>query len=69
MLVVLNLLACALHTVGELAETLWRQARRRLGTRYRLFEHLRTLAEYQVFPDWTALMTLLATGAPAAQPP
>ena len=68
-LVVLNLLAFALHTACELAETLWQQARRRLGTRFRLFEHLRTLAEYQVFPDWNALIALLATGGPAAQPP
>ena len=45
-LVVLNLLAFAPHPACELAETLWRQARRRLGTRSRLFEHLRTLTEY-----------------------
>ena len=68
-LVVLNLLAFGLHAACELAEDLWRQARQRLGTRFRLFEHLRTLAEYQVFPSWTALMDLLATGGPAAQPP
>ena len=68
-LVILNLLAFALHAAADLAETLWQRARRRLGTRYRLFEHLRTLTEYQLFPDWNALMTLLATGAPAAQPP
>ena len=69
MLVVLNLLAFALHTACELAETLWQQARQRLGTRRRLFEHLRTVTEYQVFPSWNALMVLLATGGPAAQPP
>ncbi len=69
MLVVLNLLAFALHTACELAESLWRRARARLGTRARLFEHLRTLTEYQVFPDWNALIGLLATGGPAAQPP
>ena len=68
-LVVLNLLAFGLHAACELAETLWQQARRRLGTRFRLFEHLRTVAEYQVFPDWNALLSLLATGGPAAQPP
>ncbi len=68
-LVVLNLLAFALHTAADLAETLWQTARRRLGTRYRLFEHLRTLAEYQVFPDWNALLSLLATGGTANRPP
>ena len=66
-LVALNLIAFALHTACELAETLWRQARDRLGTRRRLFEHLRTVTEYRVFPDWRALMVLLATGG--AQPP
>ena len=68
-LVVLNLLAFALHAACELAESHWQQARQRLGTRVRLFEHLRTITEYQVFPSWTALMALLATGGPAAQPP
>ena len=68
-LVVLNLIAFGLHAACELAETLWRQARRRLGTRFRLFEHLRTVTEYQVFPDWNSLLSLLATGGPAAQPP
>ena len=68
-LVVLNLLAFALHTACDLAESLWQQARRRLGTRFRLFEHLRTVTEYQVFPDWNALLHLLATGGPAQQPP
>ena len=68
-LVVVNLLAFALHAACELAEDLWQRARQRLGTRYRLFEHLRTVTEYRVFPSWTALMTLLATGGTAAQPP
>ena len=69
MLAVLDLLAFALHAACELAETLWQRARQRLGTRFRLFEHLRTVTEYQVFPDWNALVGLLATGGPAAQPP
>ena len=68
-LVVLNLLAFSLHSACELAETLWQSARRRLGTRRRLFEHLRTVTEYRVFPDWNDLLSLLATGGTAAQPP
>jgi len=68
-LVALNLLAFALHSACELVETLWQQARGRLGTRHRLFEHLRTVTEYQVFPNWSALMVLLATGRPPEQPP
>ena len=68
-LVVLNLLAFSLHSACELAETLWQSARRRLGTRRRLFEHLRTVTEYRLFPDWNNLLSLLATGGTAAQPP
>ena len=68
-LVILNLLAFSLHTACELAETLWQHARERLGTRMRLFEHLRTVTEYHTFSDWTALMGLLANGGTAAQPP
>ena len=68
-LVVLNLLAFALHTACELTESLWQQARQRLATRQRLFEHLRSITAYQAFPTWTALMTLLATGHAPPQPP
>ena len=68
-LVVLNLLAFAMHAACELTETLWQQARRQLGARVRLFEHMRTITCYQVFPSWTALLSLLATGGPQAQPP
>ena len=68
-LVVLNLLAFALHAACDLAETQWQQARQRLGARIRVFEHLRTITAYQVFPSWNALVNLLATGGPVQQPP
>ena len=68
-LVVLNLLAFALHTACELAEPLWQRARQRLGPKRHLFEHLRTITAYQVFPSWNKLMLVLATGGPPAQPP
>ena len=59
-LVVLNLLAFALHTVCELTGSPWQGARRRIGFRKRLFEHLRILTQYRVFPSWCAFMTLIA---------
>ena len=68
-LVALNLLAFALHGACDLIETLWQRARQRLGSRIRMFEHLRTIACYRLFPSWTALMTLLATGSAPPQPP
>lgn len=67
-LVVLNLLAFSLHAVCALTETLWQQARQRLGARTRLFEHLRSLTCYQLFPSWTALMSLLAGADPPSEP-
>ena len=63
-LVFLNLLAFALHTVCELTETLSQGARRRIKPRKRLFEHLRILTQYRVFPSWCAFMALIATGDP-----
>ena len=68
-LVAPDLLAFALHTACELAEDLWQRARQRLGARRRLFEHLRSITAYQVFPTWTDLMTLLATGHAPPRPP
>ena len=68
-LVVLNLLAFALHAACDLTETQWQQARQRLGARIRVFEHPRTITAYQVFRSWNALMNLLATGGTAQQPP
>ena len=56
-LVVLNLLAFALHAACDLAETQWQQARQRLGARIRLFEHLRTITAYQVFPQGDFTLT------------
>ena len=68
-LVALNLLAFALHGACDLIETLWQRARQRLGSRIRMFEHLRTITCYRLFPSWTALMTLLATGSAPPRPP
>jgi len=68
-LVALNLLAFALHTACDLAETQWRQARERLGSRTRMFEHMRAIVCYQLFPSWAALVSLLATGSAPPQPP
>ena len=53
-----------MHTACDLIETAWRRARRETGTRMRLFEHIRTITAYHVFPSWQALMTTLITGLP-----
>ena len=65
-LVVLNLLAFALHGAGGLIEIAWRVAR--AGTRIGLFQALRVLTIYQLFPSWDDLFTLLTTDPPQRLP-
>jgi hypothetical protein len=55
-LVVLNLLAFAFHTVARLAVLAWRRAFVARGTAYRFFEHLRTITAYVVFEGWEHLL-------------
>jgi Na+-transporting methylmalonyl-CoA/oxaloacetate decarboxylase gamma subunit len=50
-LVVLNLLAFAYHTMGSVAMAAWRAAVVAKGATYRCFEHLRTITAYVVFQD------------------
>src|SRR3954469_17131267 len=59
-LVVLNLLAFAYHTVAVLAVSAWRAAVAAKGATYRFFEHLRTITTYVVFRDWAHLLRSLA---------
>lgn len=63
-LVTLNLLAFACHTVCELGDRLWKAARRELATRQGFFHALRTLTSYLVFPDWHALLATMAFSRP-----
>lgn len=68
-LVTLNLLAFACHTVCDLGDTLWKAARRELVTRQGFFHALRTLTSYLVFPDWDHLLTTMAFTRPPPQGP
>ena len=68
-LVVLNLLAFAMHNACDLAEGLWQDGRQKVGARMRLFEHIRSLTVYLVFPSWTSLLRTIRTGRPPRQPP
>jgi hypothetical protein len=62
--VVLNLLAFALHHLCDLVEVLWRYAVAGLGARRRIFEHLRSVTAHIVFPSWNAFLRAIA-GLPA----
>jgi len=63
-LVSLNLLAFAFHTLCELAHGLWRTAREALGPRQRFFHMLAALTAYLIFPSWDALLETLAFARP-----
>ena len=64
--VALDPLAFAMRTASDFIEAARHHA---TGTRMRLFERLRTIAAYHVFPSWRALMTTLVTGLPPPAKP
>jgi hypothetical protein len=68
-LVALNLLAFAMHNACDLADAAWRQAKAWLGARRRLFEHLRALTTYHLFPCWGGLLHTILTSQPPRAPP
>jgi hypothetical protein len=67
LLVTLNLLAFAFHTVAHLCVLAWRTAVAARGAKYRFFEHLRTITAYIVFPNWQSLLGAITD--PKARPP
>lgn len=67
LLVSLNLLAFAFHTVANLCVLAWRTALAARGAKYRFFEHLRTITTYIVFPNWQSLLAVIAD--PKEPPP
>ena len=59
-LVSLNLLAFAFHTVCDIGNELWRGARDKLGPRYNFFNKLAAITIYLIFPSWDDLLLTLA---------
>jgi hypothetical protein len=68
-LVSLNLLAFAFHTVCNLANELWRNARAKLGPRYNFFSKLAAITIYLIFPSWDDLLLTLGFAKPPPIPP
>lgn len=64
MFAALNLLAFAFHTACDCLEASWIKARQAKRARKRLFEHIRTITAYLVFPDWATLMQTLIDSKP-----
>jgi hypothetical protein len=68
-LVSLNLLAFAIHTVCDIGDELWRAARVKLGPRYNFFSKLAAITTYLIFPSWDDLLLTLAFAKPPPIPP
>ena len=68
-LVSLNLLAFAIHTVCDIGDELWRAARVKLGPRYNFFSKLAAITIYLIFPSWEDLLLTLAFAKPPPIPP
>ena len=77
LLVTLNLLAFACHTVCDHAEELWRRARSKASSRAQFFNRLVAVTSFLIFPSWDDLIfpswddlvRTLAFLQPPPQPP
>jgi hypothetical protein len=65
----LNLLAFAVHTVCDIADQLWQNARQKLGPRYNFFSKLAAITAYLIFTSWDDLLLTLAFAKPPPLPP
>jgi len=63
-LATLNLLAFGCHTVCDIADKVWRAARRELVVRRGFFQTLAALTAYMLFPSWEALLQTMAFERP-----
>lgn len=68
-LVTLNLIAFALHTVCDMSDQLWSAARKKLGPRYNFFSRLAAITDYLIFASWADLLLTLAFEKPPPLPP
>jgi hypothetical protein len=68
-LLTLNLLAFAMHTICDIADDLWRAARQKLGSRSQFFSNLAAITTFLIFPSWQDLLQTLAFQKPPPRPP
>lgn len=68
-LVTLNLLAFAIHTVCDIGDELWRAARQKHGSRRQFFNNLAAITTFLIFPSWQDLLQTLAFAKPPPIPP
>jgi Transposase DDE domain len=69
LLVTLNLLAFAFHTVCDHAEALWNLARSKVSSRAQFFSRMAAITTFLIFPSWEDLVQTMAFLKPPPQPP
>lgn len=69
LLVALNLLAFAFHTICDHGEALWRSARSKVSSRTQFFANMVAITSFLIFSSWHELMQTLAFARPPPQPP
>ena len=69
LLVTLNLLAFAFHTVCDHAEDWWLLARSKVSSRAQFFSTMVAITSFLIFSSWDELMQTLAFARPPPQPP
>jgi hypothetical protein len=69
LLVTLNLLAFACHTVCDHAEELWQRARSKASSRVQFFNRLVAVTSFLIFASWHDHVRTLAFLQPPPQPP
>lgn len=62
LLLTMNLLAFALHTLLEVTDTSYRLIRAAVGARRKFFQHLEALTAYWYFENWERLMDFMMRG-------
>lgn len=62
LLLTMNLLAFALHTLLEVTDTSYRLVRAAVGARRKFFQHLEALTAYWFFENWERLMDFMMRG-------
>jgi hypothetical protein len=68
-LVTLNLLAFAFHTVCDNAEDFWHIARTKVSSRAQFFSRMAAITSYLIFSSWDDLFQTLAFAKPPPLPP
>jgi len=69
LLITLNLLAFAFHTICDHGEALWQAARSKVSSRAQFFSNMVAITSFLIFSGWDELMQTLAFARPPPQPP